>query len=173
MESDVNWMEDAMGLAKFAMRTVIGGLFVGHGLQKLQGRFNGPGLEGTEAMMESLEMRPARRNALAAGVTETAGGAMLAAGLATPLASSALIGVMLTAIRKVHAPNGVWNANGGWEFNAVMIAALYALAEDGPGKMSLDHALGQNRTQKRRGLAALALGVATSTAAIEMGRRSA
>src|SRR5699024_11238790 len=89
----------------FAPRPDTGGLFVDHALQKLQGRFNGPGIEGPEAMMESLEMRPARRNALAAGVTETAGGAMLAAGLATPLASSALIGVMLTAIRKVHDRN--------------------------------------------------------------------
>src|SRR5699024_12518026 len=116
---------------------------------------------------------PARRTAASVGRSETGGCARLAAGMAAPMASSAMIGVMLTAIRKDHAPNGVWNANGGWEFNAVMIAALYALAEDGPGKISLDHALGQNRTQKRRGLAALALGVATSTAAIEMGRRSA
>src|SRR5699024_3653957 len=124
-------------------------------------------------MMESLELRPARRNAVAAGTTEAAAGAMLVAGLATPLASAAQIGVMTTAIRKVHAQNGVWNTNGGWEYNAVMIASLYALAEDGPGKFSLDHALGQNKSQKRRGLAALALGTAASTAVIELGRRSA
>ncbi len=52
--------------------------------------------------MASLDMRPSRRNALAAGVTETAGGALLALGLATPLARVSLIGTMITAIRKVN-----------------------------------------------------------------------
>jgi putative oxidoreductase len=78
--------------------------------------------------MESLQMRPARLNALAAGVTETAGGALLAAGLATPLAAAGLTGVMTTAIRKVDLPNGPWAANGGWEYNAVLIAGVTALA---------------------------------------------
>src|SRR5699024_12476247 len=95
-------MENEMGLAKFAMRTVIGGLFVGHGLQKLQGRFNGPGMERTEAMLASIEIRPARRNALPPGVNETAGDAILAYGLATPLARSVPIGGILTARRTVH-----------------------------------------------------------------------
>jgi len=43
-------------------------------------------------MMASLDMHPARRNVLAAGITETAGGALLALGLATPLASASLTG---------------------------------------------------------------------------------
>jgi len=34
-------------------------------------------------------------------LSRTAGGAMLALGLATPLASASLIGTMITAIRKV------------------------------------------------------------------------
>ena len=62
------------------LRAVVGGLFIGHGLQKLKGWFGGPGLEGTEQMMQSLEMEPARRNAVVAGAVETAGGAMVAAG---------------------------------------------------------------------------------------------
>jgi putative oxidoreductase len=55
-------------------------------------------------MMESLRMRPAKVHAVLAGATETAGGALLAAGLATPVAASALTGVMTTAIRTVHLP---------------------------------------------------------------------
>ena len=77
-----------MNLGRLVARTVIGGLFVGHGTQKLFGWFGGPGLEGTTGMMKSLEMNPARRNALAAGLTETVGGGLLTLGLATPLASS-------------------------------------------------------------------------------------
>src|SRR5918999_1672277 len=108
-----------MEIGRLVARLVIGGLFVGHGTQKLFGWFGGPGLEGTEQMMGALEMRPARANALAAGLSETAGGALLVAGAATPAAASSLIGTMFTAIEKVHRPKGVWAAQGGWEYNAV------------------------------------------------------
>ena len=173
---EVNYFEsqgDFMNIARLAVRSIIGGLFVGHGTQKLRGWFGGPGLEGTDAMMQALNMHPPRRNALAAGLSETAGGALLVAGLATPLASASLIGTMITAIRKVHLPNGPWAANGGYEYNLVLIAALLALAEEGPGDISLDAAMGRERIGIGWGLAALALGAAASTAAIEMGRRSA
>src|SRR5918912_51675 len=116
-----------MSMGRLVARTVIGGLFIGHGTQKLFGWFGGPGRAGTEAMMESIEMRPAKVHAVLAGTTETIGGSLLAAGLATPLASAALTGVMTTAIKKVHLPNGPWATNGGWEYNAVLIGALTAL----------------------------------------------
>jgi putative oxidoreductase len=162
-----------MNVGRLAARVIIGGLFIGHGTQKLKGWFGGPGLDGTAGMMESLEMHPPRRNAFAAGATETVGGAMLAAGMATPLASAALIGTMITAIRKVHLPKGPWVMQGGYEYNLVLIAALLALAEEGPGDVSLDAALGMERTGLTWGLFALGLGAGASTAAIEAGRRSA
>lgn len=161
-----------MSVGKLAARVLIGGLFVGHGTQKLKGWFGGPGLEGTDGMMASLNMHPPRRNSMAAGVTETAGGTMLALGLATPLASAGLIGTMITAIRKVHLANGPWAANGGWEYNAALIAALVLLAEEGPGTVSLDSRLGQHRSGVIWGLAALVLGAAASTATVEAGRRA-
>lgn len=162
-----------MQLACLAARTVIGGLFIGHGLQKLTGSFGGPGLEGTDQMMDALQMHPPRRNAVAAGVSEAAGGALLAAGLATPLAASTLIGVMTTAIRKVHAPKGVWNSNGGFEYNITIVAALATLVEAGPGAPSLDHALGIEKKGTAVALGATALGVAASFATVELGRREA
>ncbi|MGH3745494.1 MAG: DoxX family protein [Mycobacteriales bacterium] len=162
-----------MHLARLALRTAIGGLFIGHGTQKLFGSFGGPGIAGTEGVMEALGMRPARQHAYAAGVTEAGGGALLALGLATPLASAGLIGVMVTAIRKVHWPKGPWVTNGGYEYNLVLIAALAALAESGPGAFSLDRARGRERHGARYGLGALALGALASTAAVEYGRRSA
>ena len=63
-----------MNVGRLLVRGLVGGLFIGHGTQKLAGWFGGPGLAGTDGMMESMDMRPARRNSLAAGVTETAGG---------------------------------------------------------------------------------------------------
>ncbi|MGO9750296.1 MAG: DoxX family protein [Solirubrobacteraceae bacterium] len=47
-------------------------------------------------------MHPGRRNAIAASATQIAGGASLAAGLATPVAASSLTATMLTAIHRVH-----------------------------------------------------------------------
>jgi putative oxidoreductase len=132
-----------MHVGRLAARVAIGSLFIGHGTQKLFGWFGGPGPEGTEGMMTSLNLHPPRRNALAAGIVETAGGALVVAGLATPLAAAGLIGSMTTAIRKVHWANGPWAANGGYEYNVVLIAALTALVETGPGDMSLDALLGR------------------------------
>ena len=162
-----------MSVAKLAARGLIGGLMFGHGMQKLQGWFGGPGLEGTDGMMQALNMYPPRRNAVLAGAVEAAGGTALALGLGTPLVSSALIGQMLVAIRKVHLPNGVWAANGGWEYNAVLIAALAVLAEQGPGPISLDAAMGMEKKGVAWGLGALALGAAASGAGVELGQRAA
>ena len=161
-----------MNIARLVARTVIGGLFVGHGTQKLLGWFGGPGLEGTAGMMKSLEMNPPRRNAMAAGITETAGGALLVVGLATPLASAGLIGTMITAIRKVHWSSGPWVTSGGYEYNLVLIAGLLALAEEKPGDISLDAALGLDLTGFRWSLAALGLGAAASSVSVWLGRKA-
>ena len=162
-----------MSVVRLAARAVIGGLFIGHGTQKLFGSFGGPGRAGTEAMMESLELRPAKLNALAAGVTETVSGSLLVLGLATPAAAAGITGVMTTAIKKVHLPNGPWNANGGWEYNAVLIAAVTALVEAGPGDLSLDHALGMERRGTVWALGALLTGLAASALTITAGSRGA
>jgi putative oxidoreductase len=126
-----------MKIARLLLRLIVGGLFVGHGTQKLFGWFGGPGLEGTAQGFDSMGMRPGRQHATVAGAAETGGGALLVTGLATPLAASALISVMLTAIHRVHFKNGLWNTNRGYEYNLVLIGALLALAEEGPGSLAL------------------------------------
>lgn len=154
-----------MDVGRLTLRLTIGGFFVGHGLQKLAGWFGGGGLEATGQAFEGMGMRPGRRNAAAAGAAETGGGVLLAAGLATPLAAASLTGVMITAIHRVHAKNGPWAANGGYEYNAVLVAAVLALAELGPGDLSLDALLGIERRGTRWGLAALGAGAAGAVAA--------
>jgi putative oxidoreductase len=153
-----------MRLGIAALRTIIGGLFVGHGLQKLKGWFGGPGHDGTAQMLEGLGLRPGRHHATAVGVAETAGGALLAAGLLTPLAGSMLTGVMATAIRKVHAKNGLWTTKGGYEYNLTLIAAVFAIVDGGPGRLSLDRALGIERSGPLVATAQLAAGLAASAA---------
>src|SRR5262249_53168810 len=87
-------------------------------------------------------------------------------------AAASLIGVMLTAIRKVHAVNGPWNTRGGYEYNLVLIAALLGLVDGGPGDLSVDRALGIHDTGPAWALAALGIGAAASAATGELGHGS-
>jgi putative oxidoreductase len=164
---------NVFNVGRLMLRIVIGGIFIAHGTQKLFGWFGGSGLEGTGTMMESLDMQPKRANAIAAGATEAGGGALILTGLGTPLAATGLIAVMLTAIRTAHWQKGFWNYAGGWEYNAVQIAALAALAGAGAGPVSLDAALGTERRGSRYALGALAIGAAGSTVTIALARREA
>ena len=152
-------------MGRFLLRVLVGSLFVGHGAQKLFGWFRGDGLEETAAGFESMGLRPGKQHAAAAGAAEAGGGLLLALGLATPLAAASVIGVMLTAIRKIHLQNGIWVTEGGFEYNAVLIAAVTLLAEAGPGPVSLDRALGTERRGVGWGIAAL-VGGALGSAAI-------
>jgi putative oxidoreductase len=154
-----------MKIGRLLLRLAVGGFFFGHGTQKLFGWFGGPGLDATAQGFHKMGMRPGRRNAFAAALTETVGGTAVALGAATPLVVAPLISVMLTAINRVHLKNGPWNSAGGYEYNVVLIAALLTLAEVGPGELSLDHALGQERYGPGWALAALALGAAGAAGA--------
>jgi putative oxidoreductase len=147
-----------MKLFRIALRLLIGGLFIGHGTQKLFGWFGGHGIEGTGGFFESLGLKRGKHAAVAAGLSEAGGGALLATGVATPLAAAALTGTMTTAIRHVHAEKGPWSTDGGWEYNAVLIGAVAVLAESGPGSPSLS----PNWHGKGWAVAAVAAGVAGS-----------
>ena len=131
-----------MGIGKLMLRATIGGYFFGHGMQKLTGWFGGHGPDGTGEFFEQVGLRPGRENALLAGAAEAGGGSLLVLGLFTPAAVSALTGVMTNAIRHVHGKNGLWNTDGGVELPVVILAALAALADSGPGRYSLDESLG-------------------------------
>ena len=152
-----------MDLGRLILRGVVGPLFVGHGTQKLFGWFEGHGPEGTGGFFESLGLRPGKRHATAAGWAETAGGALLTLGAFTPLAQTLITGTMVTAIRKVHAQNGPWVTQNGFEYNLTLIALTAALTETGPGRPSVDEALfGSALKGKGWAVAALAAGVAGS-----------
>ena len=160
-----------LGLA--LLRAIVGGLFMGHGLQKLAGWFGGHGLKGTGQFFESMDLRPGVAHAAAAGAAEAGGGALLATGLATPLGAAALSGTMITAIRKVHAPKGVWASDGGYEYNLVLLAIVFAITDLGPGPLSLDAARGRERKGLGWALAQLAAGAIGSAAAVAIGARQA
>jgi putative oxidoreductase len=152
-----------MDLGRTAFRFVVGPLFVGHGTQKLFGWFGGHGLEGTGSFFESLGLKPGKRHAAAAGASEAIGGALLTLGALTPVASGLITGTMITAIRKAHLDKGPWVTNGGYEYNATLIAAMLALAESGPGRPSVDAAAFPRLKGQGVALAQFATAAAVST----------
>ena len=76
-----------MKLGLTVLRWVLGGLFFGHGAQKLFGVFGGHGLRGTAGFFEGIGLKPGNVHATAAGLMEFGGGILLALGLITPVAS--------------------------------------------------------------------------------------
>jgi putative oxidoreductase len=163
-----------MDIGRTVLRGVVGPLFVGHGTQKLFGWFGGHGREGTAQFFEgSLGLRPGRRHATAAGAAEAVGGALLTAGFLTPVAATLISSTMVTAIRKVHAQNGPWVTESGYEYNLTLVAAMAMITETGPGAPSVDAARWPNLKGKGLAAAVLAAAVAGSYLATEVANEDA
>lgn len=162
---------DRRDLGLLLLRLGAGGVLAAHGAQKLLGWFGGGGIEGTGQFMESVGYAPGRASATAAGLAEAGGGTLLALGLATPAAGAAAAGAMAGA-SAVHAPNGFFNAGGGYEYAATLGLTAAGLAVTGPGRISLDHALGHTVNRGWMVPVALAVtGVATAAVVGMRGRR--
>ena len=148
-----------MAFGLLILRVVIGALFIGHGTQKLFGWFDGPGLDGTTGMYRSLGYPKARTMAVLAGAAEAGAGLLLLLGWLTPLAAAAIIGVMINAIVTVHAANGPWASDGGWEYNVVLATTAATFAFAGPGALALDGGLGWDLSGTTWGITAVLLGI--------------
>ena len=121
------------------VRLVVGLTLAAHGYQKFYG---GGRIPGAARWFESIGMRPGRLHALAAASTELGAGVLLAVGLLTPFAAAGFVGVMLVAVWTVHRGKGFFLTGGGWEYNLILAAVAVGVAVAGPGRWSLDDALG-------------------------------
>src|SRR3954465_4846570 len=136
-----------------ALRLGVGGALAAHGAQKLFGWFGGYGPEGTGQWMDSLGFAGSgKRNAIMAGLAEFGGGTLLALGLATGPAGAAVAGNMVVA-GSTRAPNGFFNTSGGYELPAIFGLVGTSLALGGPGRVSLDPAIGHTLNPKWRAFA--------------------
>ena len=163
-----------MSYGLLLLRVIVGGTMFGHGAQKLFGWFGGPGPRGTGGFFGQLGFRAPLAMAVAAGLAE-ASGLLLAAGFVTPLASLAIAVVMLNAIATVHWPKGFWNSNGGYEFNLTLLTVGVAIAAIGPGRFSIDRAIGwdDNISGVWWGVGVLAAALVISFLTVTIGRRDA
>jgi putative oxidoreductase len=131
-----------MSLGLLVLRVVLGIIMVAHGAQKLFGWWGGPGLRGTAGMCEHLAFRTPLLMACGLALAETIGGLSIAFGLLTPLGALLVVLVMANAVYLVHLPKGFFASNGGYEFNLSIAGGVIALAATGPGRYSLDRAIG-------------------------------
>ena len=145
-----------------------------HGAQKLFGWFGGHGPSGTAGFFGQLGYRIPLLMALLAGMSE-AGGAFLAFGFLTPLACLGIVVVMVNAIGMVHLKNGFFNGNGGIEFPLTLAAVAVALAATGPGRFSIDRAIGwdDNVSGVWWGVGVVVVAAAISFVTQTVGRRRA
>jgi putative oxidoreductase len=127
--------------AQTLFRVALGGVLIAHGSQKLFGWFGGGGIEGTSKGMHAMGFRPAKSSAVLAGVGEAGAGLALALGLATPAAGAAAATAMGVAA-SVHAHNGFFATEGGFEYPAVLGLAAASFTIGGPGAFSLDSLTG-------------------------------
>jgi putative oxidoreductase len=143
------------------LRVVVGLAFVGHGTQKLFGWFGGYGPQGTGGFFASQGYRAGVLMAIAAGLCEAVGGVLLALGLATPLAGALLAIVMINAIGSVTFKRAFML---GSELEIAYLTVAVALAATGPGRFSIDRAIGwdDNISGVWWGVAALAVAVVIS-----------
>ncbi|SJM29350.1 DoxX family protein [Mesorhizobium delmotii] len=119
--------------AILALRVTVGLLFLAHGALKLF--VFTPA--GTAQFFASLGLPPALAYLTIA--VELAGGIALVLGFFARAAALALVPILLGAIATVHGSAGFFftNPNGGWEFLALWIAALFTIALAGDGALAL------------------------------------
>lgn len=134
-------LQSNAGAGALALRVPVGVILAAHGAQKLFGWFGGHGLEATGQWMSSIGLAPGWWMALAAGSAEFFGGLALVLGLLTRPAAAVAAFTMLVALFWVHADNGLFLSNNGYEYALALLAATAALTLQGAGRLSLDAAL--------------------------------
>jgi putative oxidoreductase len=150
------------------LRLTIGPMLMVHGYNKV---FGSGGLDGTTRWFDGLGLQPAHVHARLAAATELGAGSLITLGAASPLPAAAAIGLMTTAARTDHRGKGFFMFRNGWEYVGVVGAVSAAMAALGPGRYSIDHLIGRERSGLHWALAAAALGVVNAAALLAISYR--
>ncbi|GAA4553632.1 DoxX family protein [Pseudonocardia xishanensis] len=155
-------------VARVVLRAALGATFIAHGLK------HGRSLDGTAKWFTSIGFRQPQVQARASAVVEVGAGAAVLAGAATPLAAGAIVATMAVAARSVHARNGFFITAEGYEYVLNLAGAGVALAGIGPGRFSVDRAIGLDRRLNgaAAALTAAAIGIGGAAAQLAVFWRS-
>jgi putative oxidoreductase len=164
-------------LGLLALRVAVGLIAMAHGAQKLFGWWNGPRLSGFEDFLLNapntnigFSADAAKPLAIVGALSESLGGLMLVLGLLTPIAGSAVLGVMIIAATyKATLAGGVWffasgSAGPGIEYELFLGIAAASIILAGPGRISLDFGRGWATRPFVGSVAWLVVGIAAPVA---------
>jgi putative oxidoreductase len=126
-------------VALLLLRVVVGVTMILHGYNHWRG---GGKIAGTGRWFAGLGLKYGELQAWMSVVTEIGAGFLLVLGLLTPLAGAAIISVMLVAGLLAHRKNGFFVFKDGYEYVLVLAVVCLLLGVTGPGRFSLDNALG-------------------------------
>ena len=132
----------------FVLRLIVGAMLLLHSLRIVFGVFNGPGIDNYGQILADSGFSQTGVLATVIGVTQLIAAILLILGLAMPVASSALLGlVVLSGLTLIAAAGNFTllggsdmssSLTGGLEVHILYIAALLALLFTGGGKWGMD-----------------------------------
>jgi len=140
----------ARDAALLVARVLLGIVLIAHGAQK----FFTYGIGGAAGAFAQMGVPLPTLSVTFAAVVELVGGAALLVGAATPIAALLVVLDMLGAFVLVHAGNGVFVDNGGFELVAVIAAAALLIGAVGAGRYSVDHMVLDRRRSAATGVPA-------------------
>ena len=147
------------------LRIGIGGVFFGHGMQKVFGLWGGPGIDGFARALEGSGFTQPVTLSWVTGLTELIGGAFVVLGVLTPLAATGLLAIMINTVI-VNWGAGIFVGPGAAvnavEYDLALGLAAAALVFTGPGRIALDNGRTWHRRPAPWGVLALVIGVAAS-----------
>lgn len=123
--------------ALLLLRAVLGLVFVAHGVDKMLFA----GIDETTGQFSAMGIPQPHVSAYIAALGEMIGGSLLVVGLLTTFVAGALALFMACALYFVHLGHGLFAADGGFEYPAVLIASLVMIVVFGSGRVSLDGVL--------------------------------
>ncbi len=149
-------------VVRLAVRVGVGGVLAVDGYQKIQIWYRGRASAAAAASDPAVATTAGgRRAGLAAGISQATGGILLMLGAATPAAGAAAASSMALTATGGSDPSA-HRMSGGYEVPAVLGLAAAALTVAGPGRISIDHLLGNRLASRPAALASLFSTVSTT-----------
>jgi len=158
-----------LGVGLLILRAVLGLVMIGHGLQKLTGWFNGPGIDGFKDFLDSVGYDYASVFAYLTPITEVVAGVLLVVGVITPVAAAAVIAVLINAWCVMKSGTGWRDVFGdpesggqvpGIELESILLLMAIGVGLAGPGRISADFSRGWARRPAWGSTGIVVLGIA-------------
>lgn len=130
-------MDSSLDFVLLVLRVTIGAVMIMHGYNHWMG---GGKIPGTAGWFSSLGLKHGTLQAWASVVTEIGAGIMLILGFLVPLASAAVVSVMLVAALLYHRKNGFFIMKEGYEYVLVLAVTGLVMGTFRAGKYSIDNA---------------------------------